>query len=160
MADHFNTLDIPSGGTAVTAVSAYKTSGDTTFPNTAGVWQAVSGFELAIAAAAGDYVELSVSALRTATANAYTDVAVIVGSSLAWYASSNTGTPAIEGEPGWYNDPAFITRPGPVFLTVGAGHLDSGQVRFVVAAKAGGTGTLYSSTNYPFRWCAKNYGAL
>lgn len=134
--------------------------GDTTLPNTGASWAAVAGFELAIPAAAGDDVEIDFSAMRNPNANAFLDIAIIVGASLVRFMATGTSSPALEGDPGWYTQTGFICHAGPRGLTVTNGDLDNGNVRFVLACKAGGAGTVFSSTNYPFNWRAINHGAV
>jgi hypothetical protein len=152
--------DVAAGDAAAAVkprvASARITSGDVTLPSTSGAWQALSGFELSIPAAVGEWVEISVSALRSHVTNAFLDLAIIVGSSLVRHLSSGTATPAVEGNPGWYGDSGFPVINGPQGLLVASGDLDGGSVRFVVAVKAAGAGTLFASTNYPFYWQAKN----
>jgi hypothetical protein len=137
---------------------ARVTTGDTTLPNTGISWAAVSGFELAIPAVVGDDVELDFSAMRNANANALLDMAVIVGTTLVRFLASGSGTPAAEGDPAWYTQATFIGHAGPRGFAVTSGDLDGGNVRFVLACKSNGTGTVYSSTSYPFYWRAINRG--
>jgi len=131
---------------------------DATMPNTGSSWAAVSGFEIAIPAQVGDDVELLFGAMRSANANALIDTAVIVGSTLVRFGANNTGTPALEGNPAFYTQATFIGHAGEFGFTVASGDLDGGNVRFVIACKSNGSGTLFSSTNYPFRWRAINRG--
>jgi hypothetical protein len=141
---------------------AWITTGDINpLPNTSGAWQALSGFELAIPAAVGDYVSLDVNALRKGTANAFLDIGVLVGSSIVRFLASGTSTPGFEGDPGWYTPSAgLVGRAAPRGFTVASDDRDSGNVRFVVAVKADATGILYASSNYPFYWRATNYGPV
>lgn len=132
---------------------------DATLPNTAGVWQALSGFELDLPASVGQWVEIGVHAMRSNTSSAFLDIAVIVGTTLVRYLSSGTATPGIEGDPGFYFSNGFTGQSAGRGFIAGVGDIDTGTVRFVVAVKAQGAGTLYSSTSYPFYWAAKNLGA-
>jgi hypothetical protein len=136
------------------------TSGDTTLPNTGAQWAAVSGFELQLPAAVGDDVEIGFAAMRNANANALLDIAVIVGSSLVRFLASGTSTPALEGEPDWYTQSAFIGHSADRGFTVTSGDLDGGVVRFVLACMSNGSGTVFSSVNYPFYWRAINRGSV
>lgn len=150
------------GGTTYTVgvASAYVTAGDITLPNTSGAWQTLAGIpSLALAAAVGDHVTVEWAALRSEIGTGFLDVAIVVGGSHVWYASSGTGTPAVEGDPGWYGANAFHPHAGAAFLTLTSDHVSGGNVTFVVAVKAAGSGTLYASSSYPFRWRAMNHGA-
>lgn len=149
------------GGASLVGRRAYITTGDVTLPNTSGAWAALSGFELSIPAAVGDYVELKPSFMYDPGTNSFLDFAVIVGSSLVRYASSDTGTPAIEGDPSVYDAPQTYRTSGVHFgFVVVSGDRDGSNVRFVVASKSAGSGILYASSNYPFRWRALNFGAV
>jgi hypothetical protein len=158
--------DLAGKATKLVVRQAWITSGDINpLPNTASAWQALAGFELAIPAVAGDYVELSVNAMRKdATSNSWLDQGVFVGSSpgsIVRYLSTGGNTPGFEGDPGWYvPGSGIIGRGAPRGFTVTNGDLDGGNVRFVIAVKSNGTGILYASSNYPFYWQAKNYGPV
>lgn len=143
----------------VTIRSAWITGGDTALPNTAGLWAAVAGFELDLPAVAGQWVEIGVHGMRSDTGSAFLDIAVIVGSGLVRFLASGTATPGFEGDPGWYsNSSSFNGQSSVRGFVATSGDLDGGNVRFVLAAKAAGAGTVYSSTTYPFYWVAKNLG--
>lgn len=143
-----------------TVRSAWITTGDTTMPNTSGVWAALTGFELGMPAVAGQWVEIAAHGMRSDTSTAYIDIAVIVGASLVRFLATGTSTPGLEGDPGWYGQSgSFSTQSGPRGFVVTNGDLDGANVRFVVAVKATGAGTLFSSADYPFFWRAINFGA-
>lgn len=132
---------------------------DASFPNTGGVWAALAGFELDLPSAVGHWVEIGVHGMRSSTSSVSIDVAVIVGTSLVRYLSTGTSTPGFEGDPGWYwSSGSFSTQSAARGFVVASGDLDGGNVRFVIACKASGSGTLYSSTSYPFYWVAKDLG--
>lgn len=140
---------------------AYISDGSgATLPDTSGTWQLLTGFELAIPAAVGDYVDIGAHGMRSATSTAFLDIAVAVGSTLARYMATGTATPAPEGDPGWYIDGGFPPQSAGRGFTVTADDLDGGQVRFVVAVKAQGTGTLHASVSYPFHWRTMNFGSV
>lgn len=144
-----------------TVRTAYITSGNVTPPNTAGAWQALSGFELDIPAAVGDYVELRPSFMwNPPSSSTFLDLGVVVGSSIVRYASSGGSSPASagEGDPSLYAQPSTFRTSGTSFwFTVTSGDIDTGNVRFALLVKSNGTGTVYASSNYPFRWEAINY---
>jgi hypothetical protein len=143
---------------------AYITTGNVNpLPNTAAAWAALAGFEIQIPAVVGDYVDLSLVAMRHVgggAANVMLDAAVRVGSSNVRYLSTGSATPPTEGDPGWYSATNIVGRAGARGFTVVSGDLDAGNVRFVVAVKANGTGILYASTDYPFYWRATNFGPV
>ncbi|MBE1471374.1 hypothetical protein [Kibdelosporangium phytohabitans] len=141
---------------------AWITSGDVSpLPNTSGTWQILTGFELSIPAQAGDYVELAVNALRLdSTGNSWMDQGVVVGTSVVRYLSSGSATPGFEGDPGWTRGSGYASKSAPRGFTVTSGDLDNGAVRFCLAVKSNGTGTLNASTNYPFYWRARNFGSV
>jgi hypothetical protein len=144
-----------TGGSTSTFASDVVTDGDITLPNTSGSWGLLTGIpELAIDASEGDWVEVTVSALRSSVATGWLDVAVVTGATptVARYLATRTSTPPAEGDPSFYPASAFITSSGPRGFFVEAGDLDSGQVRLRVAVDADGSGTLYASTTYPFYW--------
>lgn len=154
-----------SGG-RVTIRRAYITSGNVTLADTSGAWAVVPGFELQLPAAIGDSVELQAAFMYQPNAS-FLDFVVVtgVGPTLARYASTGGGTPAVEGDPELYNTPGtYRTSSGPFSFAVQAGDLDSGNVRFAIATmRSGGTGgVLYAGTaaGYPFRWRAINFGAV
>jgi hypothetical protein len=141
--------------------SAYITTGDVTLPNTAGAWQPLAGFEISVAAAAGDAVEIATSFLNQVSSTGFLDVGVMVGTTVTRALSSGVATPAIQGEPSWYQDPTFgfMGRALTKGFVVTSGDLDTGMVRFVLITKAAGAGKVYASpgaSGYPFWWQAKN----
>lgn len=143
--------------------SGRVTSGNVNpLPNTAGAWEALTGFEFTIPAVVGDWVEFGFQGMRSDASNAFADIAVQVGGSLVRYLGTGTASPLVEGDPGWYADPSaeYPTQTTPRGFTVEAGDLDGSNVVFVVAVKAAGSGVLYASTDFPFYWCAKNFGSV
>lgn len=145
---------------------AYLTSGLVTLPNTAGAWQIlkqadnVTPFELAIPAAAGEYVDITLHGiLENAASTESVDIGVIVGSSIVRYMSSGGASPTTRGLP-WciQQTPVTFQQPSsPVGFTVQAGDLDGGNVRFSVVIKAAGAATLYALSTFPFYWRAFNH---
>jgi hypothetical protein len=161
------TTDLAAKAPLVVVRSQYVTSGDVTLPNTAGGWQRLlesdgtTPFELDVPASSGHWVELGVHAMRSNTSTAFLDVAVMVGSSIVYYLSTGSSTAPLEGDPGFYFSNAFTGQSAPRGVSVASGLLDGGNVRFIIAVKAIGSGTLYASgagTGYPFYWQAKNLG--
>jgi hypothetical protein len=151
-----------AGGSTVKGVApVYVTSGSAggnTNPDTSGAWAQLTGVgELVVPAAVGDLVECTASFLTQGAGNNFHDLAVKVGGSLVWFASSGTGTAATEGDPALY--PALEPHgSGFAALVVAAPHLDSAAVHFVLAFKGSASGKTYYSSAYPFRWMGVNYG--
>jgi hypothetical protein len=140
---------------------AYVTSGDVTLPNTGGQWQPLAGLELSLPASVGEFVEIGASGMRASSGNAFLDVGVVVGSGIVRYLATGTDQPAAEGDPAWYGQPnSYATISSPRGFVVQAGHLDGGNVRFVVAVRAAGSSTFFASVAYPFYWIAKNLGPV
>jgi hypothetical protein len=140
---------------------AWITTGDTLLPNTANAWQVLAGFELDLPTVTGEHVELGFSGMRNANASAFLDIGVLVGTTIVRYLSTGTNLPALEGDPAFYQTSAnFIGHANPRSFNAASGDIDGANVRFVVVVKAGGAGTLYSSTNYPFYWRAINWGIV
>lgn len=154
-----------SSGIRIT--SEYIKSGNISpAPDTGGVWRypgdvngLPSDFEISIPAEVGDWVEISINAMRNDTNTLLLDTAVKVGSTVVLHLSSGTATPAIEGDPSWYQFP-YIPHAGPIGFVVEAGHLDGSNVRFVLSNNSAGAGILYASTAFPFYWQAKNLGPV
>lgn len=146
---------------------AYITTGNISpLPDTGGTWSHPGGpnglpadFTLTLPAAVGDWVELGIHAMKNDNTQAFFDGAVIVGTTVVHYLASGTNTPAVEGDPAWYPAPfrGITTSRG---FTVGAEHLDSGNIRFVLANKTSGAGVLYASASFPFYWVARNLGPV
>lgn len=157
----FSRGDHAHGSPNIRMRQAYIKTGNVTLPNTVGAWAALSGFELAIPAAVGDYVEIGTEFFfNPPGGSGFLDVGVIVGSTIVRYMSSGTGTPAIEGMPGWYPTVSFRTVFSPMGFVVTAPDLDAGNVRWVMASLSDGTGTLFASNNGPFYWRTFNWGAV
>lgn len=143
----------------VRRVRAWVTSGAALgdpLPNTGGLWTpyAPTG-EIAITAQPGDYLDLAIGALIIPETTVYFDVAVKVGSSLVHFTSTNSSSPAAEGDPARYPDPGSFGSLGSFAdLDVEAGHIDTdGKVHFVLAVMSStGGGKIYYSTAFPFRW--------
>jgi len=152
--------------TKPTVRSAYITTGDVALPDTSGAWSRPgeanglpAGFTLDLPAAIGDWVELGIHAMKSDNTQAFLDGAVLVGTSVVRYLASGTSTPAVEGDPAWYPPPFKGVTTSRGFI-VEAGHLDSGSVKFILANKTAGGGTLYASASFPFHWVAKNLGPV
>lgn len=143
-----------------TVRSSYTTAGSVTF-GTDAAFTRYSAIELSIPAAVGDSVELLVSGMWQPAGSDFIDWAVVSGTTLVRFASSGTGTPTVEGDPGWYPGlSAFRTSGGIFVFTVAAGDLDTGAVRFTVAHKGAANGVLYANASYPLRMRAVNRHAV
>ncbi|MGW4641818.1 hypothetical protein ACWEN6_25090 [Sphaerisporangium sp. NPDC004334] len=151
-------------GPRIRVVEQRITSGDITLPNTSGAWQIlnqadnITPLAISIAAAAGDYIDISLWGMRSHTSGSYLDLAVVVGGSVVRYLSTDSSTPGGEGDPALYPAAAFHTWPGGRGLDVESGDISSGQVTIAMVVKGAGTGTLFASAAYPWYWRLKNYG--
>jgi hypothetical protein len=152
-----------AAGSALTRTTARVTSGAAggdTPADTSGAWTKYTPVgELVVAAAVGNYVEVAAAILTNRSdTGLLLDLGVYVSGSAVWYASSETATPATEGDPALY--PTLSPRSWYAGLIVASGHLTTGSVHFALAVKGNGTGKIYYSTDYPLRWRAINYGSI
>jgi hypothetical protein len=149
------------GGTPVAVVSGYVTTGNVSTVNTSGsVVVLPGGPTFSIAAAAGDRIRFDWTGLTQKVSATFWDVAVLVGGSAVRYAATGTGTPGVEGDPGYYPDSAsFPGHPGPFAFTVEAGDISGGNVTIGFVLKSDNTaGLLFASTSFPLRYTITNYG--
>ncbi len=146
------------GGGGVTVARGVYAGGSPAMPNDA-AFQVLANLTGSIAAVVGDNVEWQPSFMWQPTASQFLELAVVVGGSIVRYGSTGTSTPSVEGDPALYPDPSTYRSAGPVLsFEVEAGDLDGGTVNFALVSKGNGTGTVFSSASFPFRWTAKNYG--
>lgn len=159
---------VPSGGgggASFEIVDARITSGDVVMPNTSGAWAKPGDanglpvdFRLTLTSVqVGDWVEIGIRGMRNDVTSAQVDIGVQVGTSIVRYMSTGTNTPAFEGDTSWYPNNTFRTQSAPAGFVVTSGDLDGTQIRFVLANKSAGSGTLYASSSYPFWWVAKRW---
>lgn len=153
----------PSGGGGASIVHehGYITSGNITPQNTAGAWQALTGGPtFSIAAAIGDEIVFEWASLMERNLSTFYDTCVLVSGSPVRFASSGTGTAAVEGDPGYYPDaPSYLGHAGPFAFTAGSGDISGGTVTIGFAVKSAGSGQLFASTLFPLRYRLANYGA-
>ncbi len=143
-----------SGGSSIRVVRQYLVTGDITPAANVG-FLAVPGPELSIPdVAVGDNVTVLPGFMWAPTSSQFLDQAVSVGGSIVRFASSGSAVAAVEGDPALYNTPGtYRTAGGAWGFTVEAGDLEAdGSVTIVLATKGNGTGTVYASANFPFRW--------
>jgi hypothetical protein len=147
------------GGTAATITRARVVSGDVTVSADA-AWTPVAGLSLAVPAVVGDNVTLDVACLISHTDSSFYELAVLVGGSPVRYASTGTSSPAGagEGDPSMYPLAGSTLHPLSTFmdLQVEGGDLSGGTVTFALMHKGSGGGKVYASTQFPFRWTARN----
>lgn len=125
------------------------------------IWSAAP--QIVIAAAVGDYVSIEACdfMLDPMSSGTFFDWVVIVGGAIVRAMSTDTNTPATEGSPAFYSQPSTYRHYGPKFeFSVVSGDRSGGNVTVGWAHKGAGTGTLYASAIYPFKWRAINYGAI
>jgi len=155
-------------GPRMCVVNTRITAGNVSpLPATGGLWKypgEANGlpayFTEQIQAAEGDYIEVDAEAMKNDVTNGFFDYAVRMGTgpyTYPWHASSGGSAPTIEGLPGWYRSD-YATNDAPAGLYVTAAHIQDGFVRFVLANKSAGAGTLFASADYQFRWLLKNLG--
>lgn len=153
----------PAAGSSLVVAQRRITSGNVDpLPNTAGAWVPLAGFEISIPAAVGDWLRLSIRAMRTeGSSGAFMDFAVLTGAgpSIARYLSNGLSTPCVEGDPAFYFSGGYLYQTAPIGLRVEASDIDAGQVRIGVVVKASGSGKLYGSPDFPFNWFLENAGA-
>ncbi len=156
-----------AGGSGATVTSGYVVTGDVTLPNVGSTWTAVTGLTgFTIPAVAGDRITFQPSFLADLAGANFLDVAVVGAASAFVRVASNgaTGTPAtpaVEGDPTAYREAnnELVRGLGPFTFVAGAADIVGGNVSFSVIHKGTGTtSTVYASTNYPFRWTARNDG--
>lgn len=154
-----------SGGSAIVPVVGTIETGNVTMPNVGSTWTPVVGIEMApLPAAVGDYVTFTPSFMWQPGASKFLELAVISGSTIVRFGSTEDGTPSTAGE----GDPAlypglstFGTSGAHMNFVVTSGDLDSGHIRFIVAhVGTGTTSVVYASANYPFRYALENHGAV
>lgn len=131
-------------------------------PDTSGQWLPFAGVgELGIPAVIGDHIELNTEFVTVNDAGSIWDIGVKVGASVVWFASSDSSAPTGDGDPGMAPFPA--TRPfggGWCWLDVGAEHIGTGIVTFVLMSKSSGGGKIFYAESNHFRWRAINYGQV
>ena len=152
------------GGGGSTLVVARKriTSGHFAGSNTSGVYvvcnNGTEDLTLTLAAAVDDYIQVVLSAL-VATGNMRLEYIVVNGGSIVQYGSTNTGSPAFEGDPGLYNDTSFKTFSGGAEFVVTAPMINAGNVTVGVGRiGSSGSGQIYADTDYPCRLLVHNHG--
>jgi hypothetical protein len=149
-----------SGGASIVTTHGYVTSGNITPQNTAGSWAALTGGPtFTIAAAVDDEICFEWAGLTERNLSTFYDACVLVSGSPVRYASSGSGTAAVEGDPGYYPDvPSYLGHAGPFTFTAESGDISGGNVTIGFAVKSGGSGQLFASTSFPLRYTLTNYG--
>lgn len=141
------------GGTARYVRHGYVTTGNVTPQNTGGGWAMLTGGPtFTVPASVGSEISFDWAGLMQTNSNTFYDPAVVVGGVAQRYASSGSGTPAVEGDPGLYPDVIFPRKVGPFTFMAQAGDISGGNVTIGFAVKSGGGGTLYAGTAFPLRW--------
>jgi hypothetical protein len=149
-----------SYGTSVKIKRLALTTGNIAAPSTSGQWQLLAGTALDLPAVVGDYVDLSYQIMINSAVGTFLDLVAVVGGAIAWAASSRAAVPLVEGLTSLYPLPStYRTSSMPIDLTVAAGHLDSGVIRWQVAVNANGGGTILASAAYPLKLTARNWGS-
>jgi hypothetical protein len=149
------------GGSTRVVVRGRITTGNTSpVANTAGAWLPVPGTDVTIPATAGDQVGAQFMILTHGDSGARYDIGVVVGGALVRLLGTDEFPPrsGYEGLPGLYPDGDFPGTYGFIDFVAGSGDLDGADVRFCVAVKAGGAGTLYAEPEHPLTYRLVNEG--
>lgn len=114
---------------------------------------------VACPAVAGDLITVDVTALRQANSNIFLDWGVLVGGGVARYASTDTATPAGEGNSGLYHT-ALPSTGGTWKFVAGAGDVSGGNVTvgFAIRNISGASSLLLASTDNPLALAVTNLG--
>jgi hypothetical protein len=159
----FDQVDDALGSAApqMTVVRSVVTSGNITPQSSPSAWaQLTGGPTIAINAAVGDYVELSIGGLMFQPNGSVLELAVL-NSGLVRYGSTGGASPSLEGDPAFYLQPStFRTVGATLDFVAEASDISNGQVTFCFATSGNGTGVLYASSDYPLRWRAINHGPV
>jgi len=145
------------------------TSGSFTCPNNGGsIWSILrladnaTVAEIDMPAVVGQWVEISISATRTPSDAI--DVGVVVGSTIVRYLATGTGSPAHDGDMGWYTGSgagsSFFSRGGVRGFTTTSGDLDGGNVRFCLISSGSGTSQILATVGDPYYWQVTNLGVV
>lgn len=154
--------DLAQSGSSVTVVAASRSSGNVTINGTS--WANVdTGLDLTIAAAATDWLAVSVSgrlAAGSATTHTFFDIATIVSGSPVNYFGVGGGA-SDEGLNGLrIADTLDLPLAGTYLYQVQAGDISGGNVTLRLRTRQGVAGNrafVAGSTN-PFKWWVANLG--
>lgn len=128
------------------------------FDDTSGSWvQILSLGLLHVDADPGDYIDVTITALKSLPSTAV-DLAVVVDGTIVRYLSSGTATAAFDGDHGWEIAGSFLGRAGGRGFTVEVSDLYGPGVDIAVVYKSDGSGSLDASVNYPLFWRIMNFG--
>lgn len=128
------------------------------FDDTSGSWvQILSLGLLHVDADPGDYIDVTLTALKSLPSTAV-DLAVVVDGSIVRYLSSGTATPAFDGDHGWEAVGSFLGRPSSRGFTVQVSDLYGPGVDIAIVYKSDGSGSIDASTDYPLYWRVMNFG--
>lgn len=137
-----------------------KTDGNIALNAGTNTWGVLTGAPtLAVAAAAGDLIELNVQALRQTNGNVFLDFCVIVAGVPARYVATKTSTPAGEGNPALYH--TSLPAAGGVWKWLAqAGDVSGGLVTVGVAIRntSGASILLLASSDNPLQLTLENRG--
>lgn len=127
------------------------TSGNIVTSSTGGAWALLTGSpEYAIDAAANDRIRIGWSGLINPGSGTFWDLVVVSSApAIRRYVATDSSTAADEGNPALYFSTSFRTSGLMGFVTVQAGDLISGQIKFRWAILHGAASTIYLSSGYP-----------
>lgn len=136
------------------------TSGNIQLSTGTNTWGLLTGSPTrVIAAAAGDLIELCVTALRQANANIFLDWCVIVSAAAVRYMGTLSSTPPGEGNPALYHT-ALPATGGTWKWIAEAGDISGGNVTVGMAIRntSGASSLLLASTDNPLTLQLENSG--
>jgi Right handed beta helix region len=150
-----------SGGTSMTIVSSFITSGVTSSENTAGVWAAVEGTAQPLTAAVGEQVAAEYSFTVDNDPATFYDVGVVK----AGVVVRLLNTPLAPADATTYegmaefvpdNPARFIGSHAIPWFTAAGSDVDTGVITFALCRRSNGTGSADANDDLPMRFTLYN----
>ena len=156
-------VDAPSGGggggSPLSIVSNFITSGNVNIGGTGAVWTVIPGTQKAIAAVAGEKLSAAYGFGGIDISGLYFDIGVIVAGQIVRQLFSPAFPPGsgYEGAPGLIHDPnvsgALSNAP---FFTAAAGDLETGNCTFAIVCRGNPTGNFLMTADVPVTYTLYN----
>lgn len=156
-------VDAPSGGggggSPMSIVSNFITSGNVNIGGTGVVWTVIPGTQKAIAAVTGEKLSAAYGFGGIDISGLYFDIGVIVAGHIVRQLFSPTFPPGdgYEGAPGLIHDPnvsgALSNAP---FFTAAAGDLETGNCTFAIVCRGNPTGNFLMTDDVPVTYTLYN----
>lgn len=149
------------GGTSMTIVSSFITSGVTSSENTAGAWAAVEGTAQPLTAAVGEQIAAEYSFTVDNDTSTFYDVGVVKAGSVVRLLN----TPLAPAEATTYegmaefvpdNPARFIGSHAIPWFTAADSDVDTGVVTFALCRRSNGSGTVDANGDLPMRFTLYN----